>query len=276
VTQASPTPSTTTPAPGQLTRAFDVYRRTADSRSALALIVANLIPLVGVLFFGWSLWTILAVYWAENGIVGVWNIPKILLAQGTLLPGRVGVGYRAWAVRPMPGAGRVAMAIFFAIHYGMFWLVHGFFVLALPSFMGFTHAFSDGLLPPTSVGGLVPGLEPLGDPSVANAGAFGVLDWSAVGTAAIGLFISHGVPFFVNYLWGGEYRTQTAAFQMFAPYGRLVVLHVTIVLGGFVLAFLGAPFLLLVILVVLKTVLDLRFHLREHLPVLRTPAAAPA
>jgi hypothetical protein len=260
------TPST------RLTRAFAVYRRTADSRSAIVLVAANLIPLVGVLFFGWSLWTILAIYWAENGIVGLWNIPKILLAEGALLPGRVGAGDRPWAVQPVPGAGRVFMAGFFAVHYGLFWLVHGVFVLVLPSFLG--------------IGGIHP-LEPsgipgfLGDPGsfanglpdptlggtvdvVGDIGPFGLLDWSAVGAAALGLFVSHGVSFFVNYLWGGEYRTRTAAVQMFAPYGRLVVLHVTIIFGGFAVAFLGAPILLLVVLVALKTILDLRLHLREH------------
>lgn len=276
MTAPDPSPQT-----GQLARAFDLYRRTADSRSAMVLVVANLIPFAGVLFLGWSLWTILAVYWAENGIVGLWNIPKILLAQGALLPGRVGVGYRAWAVRPMPGAGRVAMALFFAIHYGLFWLVHGVFVLVLPSFMGFAGMGFAGR------GGLLPGFDPTFDPNAfgnpggvfvpgPEIGPFGVLDWPAVGAAALGLFVSHGVSFFVNYLWAGEYRTRTAAAQVFAPYGRLVVLHVTIVLGGFAIAFLGAPLLLLVILVVLKTLLDLRFHLGEHGPLLDQPVAAAA
>lgn len=269
---------TVAPPTSAIQRAFDAYRRTADSRSAVVLVVANAIPLVGVLFFGWSLWTILAVYWVENGIVGLWNIPKILLAQGVLLPGKVGVGYRAWAVRPMPGAGRAALAAFFAIHYGLFWLVHGVFVFALPRFLGFTGALADGLPGNGGIGGIggYPDFAQVVDGTVAGAGAFGVLDWSAVVAAALGLFLSHGVSFFVNYLWAGEYRTQTAAAQMFAPYGRLVVLHVTIVLGGFVLAFLGAPFVLLVILVVLKTLLDLRFHLREHDQLPTQPVLAPA
>ena len=34
------------------------------------LIVANLVPLVGVLCFGWDLTTLVALYWAENGVVG--------------------------------------------------------------------------------------------------------------------------------------------------------------------------------------------------------------
>lgn len=70
----------------RLGRAYELYRRTATSRSAIVLLLANLIPLVGVVFFGWSLLTILVLYWLENGIVGLWNIPKIIMAQGSILP----------------------------------------------------------------------------------------------------------------------------------------------------------------------------------------------
>ncbi|HXG26798.1 MAG TPA: DUF6498-containing protein, partial [Candidatus Binatia bacterium] len=67
-----------------LGRAFELYRQTATSRSAILLVLANIVPLVGVAFFGWSLLTILVLYWLENGIVGLWNVPKILMAQGSM------------------------------------------------------------------------------------------------------------------------------------------------------------------------------------------------
>ena len=69
-----------------LGRALSLYRRTATSRSAIVLLVANVIPIIGVVFFGWSLLTILVLYWIENGIVGFWNVPKIAMAQGSMLP----------------------------------------------------------------------------------------------------------------------------------------------------------------------------------------------
>lgn len=69
-----------------LGRAFELYRRTAASRSAMVLLVANAIPIVGVLFFGWSLMTILVLYWLENGIIGFWNVPKIVTSQGSVIP----------------------------------------------------------------------------------------------------------------------------------------------------------------------------------------------
>ena len=51
---------------------------------------------------------------------------------------------------------------------------------------------------------------------------------------------------------------------MAAPYGRLVILHVTIILGGMAIALTGAPAAAVFVLVLLKTALDLGFHLAEH------------
>jgi cytochrome c oxidase subunit IV len=261
-----------------LTRLFDVYRQTASSRTAIALVIANAIPLVGVLFFGWSLWTILVLYWVENGIVGLWNIPKILLARGSLLPGFVRTAAFASATSSagatgpsgetagsdagpaMPFIGRVAMAAFFVIHYGGFWLVHGVFVFVLPTFLGFGSLATSDTFPTFDPASGLPGLVP----PVAAAGGFGEIVWSSVLVGVAALFISHGVSFFVNYLGQGEYLRRSAAAQMAAPYGRVVVLHLTIIFGAFAIAFLGAPILLLLVLVVGKTLFDLSLHLREH------------
>src|SRR5437764_13367701 len=51
---------------------------------------------------------------------------------------------------------------------------------------------------------------------------------------------------------------------MTRPYGRVMVLHVVILGGGFLVQALGAPVAAIAMLVVLKTGLDLVGHLREH------------
>jgi hypothetical protein len=48
------------------------------------------------------------------------------------------------------------------------------------------------------------------------------------------------------------------------PYGRLMVLHITIILGGMAIAVTGAPAAALAILVVLKIAMDVGFHLADH------------
>ncbi len=61
---------------------------------------------------------------------------------------------------------------------------------------------------------------------------------------------------------------------MFAPYGRLVVLHVTIIFGGLLIGVTGAPAAAIVVLVLLKIALDLGLHLAEHRNAEKRPSGA--
>lgn len=285
-----------------LGRAWDLYRRTATTRSAILLLVANLIPLIGVLFFGWSLLTILVLYWLENGIVGLWNVPKIILAQGSVMPtipdlpdaaaravtgspedaarfqeqwrrtqaaqaalnseGGTAPPARPGILGPRAGARlsaipRTGLAIFFAFHYGMFWFVHGLFVFALPAFGG--EGFGGGSFNSDMC------LDQSGFPiECVTSGSFGDVVWSSVLIGGIALFLSHGASFFLNYLGRGEYLSASPSGQMAAVYGRVVVLHLTIIFGAMIVSFLGAPIGALLVLVVLKTAFDLALHLRER------------
>ncbi len=45
--------------------------------SAVALILANLVPVAGAAFFGWSLSDVMVLYWAESAIIGFFNVLKI-------------------------------------------------------------------------------------------------------------------------------------------------------------------------------------------------------
>jgi hypothetical protein len=150
---------------------------------------------------------------------------------------------------------RAGLAIFFVVHYGIFWLVHGIFVFLLPTMSGIaTEPGCDAPIFP----------EPGEIGSGACASAFGEIAWGAVLIGAAALFLSHGASFLLNYIGNDEYQRTSPARQMASAYGRVIVLHLTILLGGFVVAFLGAPIGALVILVVGKSILDLGLHRREH------------
>ena len=226
------------------------YRVSSSYGAVVALIAANLIPLAGVLFLGWNVWSILVLYWIENGIVGVVNIMKMARAQGPDTTDRTAI-----AQNPVPSGARIALIPFFVIHYGLFWFVHGIFVLTLPIFTGmFATAASTFGEDPTG------SFFPFEDPGRQRPG----LDGGAILFGAVALAISHGVSFVWNFLRGGEYRRISAARQMFAPYGRLFALHLTIILGAIAVIFTGAPAAAVAILVAAKTALDLGFHLNEH------------
>src|SRR4051794_41692022 len=49
--------------------------------SAYVLIAANALPLIGVLFLGWDTFSIVALYWSENVIIGGINVLKMIMSN---------------------------------------------------------------------------------------------------------------------------------------------------------------------------------------------------
>jgi len=192
--------------------------------SVLFLLLANLVPLYGVLFLDWKVFPLLVLFWMENVIVGFFNVFKMILASPS---------------KPVTWLSKVAAIPFFCIHYGMFTLAHGFFVFAM--FGG--EFFQD-----------VPTLD-----AVTFLQTIDGVVW-----AALALFLSHLISFIVNYIGKGEYKQSSLNDLMSQPYGRVVILHVTIILGGFLIGFLGSPVIALLLLIFLKSVIDVQAHLKEH------------
>ncbi|MBN2430009.1 MAG: hypothetical protein JXQ27_00965 [Acidobacteria bacterium] len=215
--------------------------------SVLALVAANAVPLAGVLFCHWGLFSIMLLYWLENAVVGYFSVFKIALARGAAKnhPGK-DVGRTATIIL------KIFMIPFFIVHYGMFWVVHGIFVIAL---FGSRFSGADPFAPSRL-------LEMPGAPRS------GVL-------LALTLFmISHGVSFLLNYIRGGELRSARPDKLMFLPYGRVAAMHLVLLGGAFFLLFIGQFRIALALLVIVKTGLDLWGHLRERRKCAPAPAVA--
>ena len=82
--------------------------------------------------------------------------------------------------------------------------------------------------------------------------------------AAACIAASHLFSYFSNFIAAREYQRATVSALMTRPYGRIVVLHVSIILGAALIEWLGSPVAMLVVLVAAKIGLDLRFHLSER------------
>ncbi len=205
----------------------------------VALVVANLIPLWGVVFWKWDAFNIVLLYWSENIVVGFYNILKMASVK---------VSHPAEHLR------KLFMIPFFSVHYGGFCAVHGSFVLMLfkedSSFMNNTtwpcfFVFLQMLLNVIKHAYSIMSIE--------------------MRYAMGALFLSHGVSFVYNYLIKGEYaKVELKKLMGGSPYARIVVMHMAIIFGAFLTAALGSPVGILIILVGLKTFLDVIFHLRQH------------
>ena len=217
--------------------------------SALALVVANLVPLIGVLFWAWSAFEIVAVYWLENVTIGVVNVLKMMTCNPD--PDQIDAakfGFTAKELDAIKKAGwkadlslilmKLFFVSFFIVHYGVFCYGHGWFVFSL---------FERGSFPE----------------SIEQLRQFLVQEHLVWGVAA--LATTHLWSYFVNFLGKGEYRRTLPDRLMWQPYLRVAVLHVAIILGGFVVAMFGSTLPLLIALILGKTALDLAFHFKERL-----------
>jgi len=187
-----------------------------QAASTRALILANLIPLIGVLIYDWNIGEIMLLFWAESAIIGFFNLLKmwVIGRWSILFVGPVFIG-----------------------HYGGFMIVHLLFIYTL----------------------FLSGAGNAG-PTVSQVLADFVRLWPAL----LGLVASHAVSFRMNFLYGGEFQGVTIKQQMGMPYRRIVVMHLTIILGGFLAMALKTPLLALVLLIILKIIVDVKSHVRER------------
>lgn len=200
------------------------------SPSAILLLAANAAPLVGVLAMGWEVFPLVLLYWSENVIVGVFNVLRMLFVTPK---------------NPIKWIGKFLAIPFFIFHYGMFTAVHGIFVFAL--FGGFENdiAMEGSFLP---------------DPGL----VWRTMVDQGLAFAAAALLLSHAFSSWWNYIRGGEYQRTSIDKLMQQPYARVIVLHIAIIGGGFLVMALGSPLAALTLLVVLKTIADFHAHTREH------------
>lgn len=82
--------------------------------SLLVLLLTNLIPLYGILFFHWNLFELLFLYWSESAVIGAINLVKLFIVEGK---GK-GSNHEISSMR------KLFFVPFFVFHYGMFMAVH--------------------------------------------------------------------------------------------------------------------------------------------------------
>jgi hypothetical protein len=202
--------------------------------SVLILLAANLLPLVGILFWGWDAFVLLMLYWLETAIIGFWMLLRV--ASGT--PGTLGE-FAAKDGSKTP-ATALGLTLFFIVHAGMFMSVHFIFLWTLFS----------------------------GEWASRIHGPIDFVRELVIGTGLwlplLVLFVARGATYFYDAVvarWLArkqgrpEPAREDAGSVIGAFYVRIVVMHIAIILGGF-LSFLGSvgP---LIVMVALKTVIDL-------------------
>ena len=145
--------------------------------------------------------------------------------------------------------GVLPMIPFFCVHYGLFTFGHGLFLIEL---------FGGGL---KHFGGFP-------EPKI----FWQIMNENHLGWTVLGLAVSRGISFATNYVGQGEFRRIEPSTLMIQPYGRIFVLHISLLAGGTLMQAMHSPVVGLLVLIALKILLDLRGHFAERTKFSNNPA----
>ncbi len=184
-----------------------------------SLILLNLVPVYGVFYWGWKSFDLIFLYWLENLIIGAFTILKLVV-------------YPYQNLSQIPG--RIFPSILFTVHYGIFCLAHGCFIVLFFSpneqyrsqFGDITHLIT-----------LIVAQRQLGWAIIALT-AYQLIDWLRD----------------IKSNWPNEEKVENI---MSAPYKRIIVLHFAIIGGGFFIAGKNDPIGGLLLLIALKIANDI-------------------
>jgi hypothetical protein len=198
---------------------------------SLLLVAVNLLPIAGVVWLGWDAFVLLMLYWLETAIIGFWTVVRLIAAP-------TAVDVNGKTLDRMSLAGRLAVGGFVAVHAGIFMTVHFIFLWVLFSGAWATHIHGIG----SFVGEMVVGT----DLWIPLAFLFLVRGAMVMGPAVrrrLGIV--------------GEAREPGAADNpVVGLYMRIVVMQITIIAGAWFAMLAGDTVGPLVLLVLLKTLID--------------------
>jgi len=184
-----------------------------------AAIGSAVVMAVGVAFLDWPTFTVLALYWLENVIIGGFTALRILAA----------------GARTERYGESLAATAFFCVHYGLFCAVHGIFVATLFG-----------------------GIRPLASASDPLFLMIGRIAGDRTGVLLVVVMVVAAAFDAWRAMASLDAEDAKAVRSiMTEPYGRIVVLHVVLIAGGFLMAVLNWPSLAALLLVAFKLIYDL-------------------
>lgn len=197
-----------------------------------AAFIVDIIPFYAVIVLGWGAAPLVFLYWFENLVIGAITVARMIVA---------GIGKGSRGIKSA-----LFTVPFFTIHYGMFCLGHGIGLLALQSLQT---DMPDVPVSPDKAGEIVG--------YAATAGP-GVLTFVSI------IFAFNVFLFVWDYIGKREFLDSSPSEEMFAPYGRIVLLHVALFAGMFALIQFGEPMLGVLSLIILRVIWGIFTSLRRR------------
>jgi hypothetical protein len=202
--------------------------------SALFVLVADLIPAAGILFWGWDAFVLLMLYWMETAVIAFWTLVRILTLPDDEDKTQQHILMRVGA--------RLLLTAFFLVHSSGFMAGHLLFLWTL-----YAGEWRDTIRNPYDFWRVI---------------VMGYELWIPLGLLFAGLGLSFFWGLFRQLFSGKDNDSMDRLLA--GLYGRIILMHVVIIFGVWVAMKIGStgPYLLLI---ALKTAYDLMMHVSADL-----------
>lgn len=198
----------------------DLWSRALKDPMTWIALAVDAVPMVMVIFFGWGASALVLLYWAENIVIGLATLGRLLWS--TL------AAHGGWGL--LSGG---FLGGFFLLHYGGFCFGHGIFIFILARDV-------DDTFGPPSIGILMEMFQ-------------AVLAYKPHMALVLSLMAFYQGILVVRDYWPDiDKKYPDPIEEMFSPYGRIIVLHIAIFAGAFALLALDDPMIGVLGLIVLR------------------------
>lgn len=177
------------------------------TKADMVAIFANLLPVYGVWFEGWSAIEAFIVYALETLIIGMLTVLKLLIA--TFAKGK-DTWYNHGA---KANVGGLFFVFFFIVHFGIFTAVQ------------------------TTIFSQVAGITPNGSGMMHFFFHWYTYINKEIGIMLGGFLFSYLVNNFAPFIISADYKRKSMMLLMFEPYGRIFIQQFTVILGSMFLGF---------------------------------------
>ncbi len=209
------------------------------------VLLSNLIPLVGVLYWGWDTFVLLMLYWLETLIIAFWTLLRIL----------VGADFsRSFAGEVIS---RSFMFLFFLVHSGGFMLGHFVFLWAF-----YGQAWSTRI-PVTPSLSSIP-VEAFWERMIVANGLLIPLAVSFLGRGIAFVIEMAKLPLWQRLVGSASSEGRQAGAIVGGLYTRIVIMHL-VILGGAALSQRYGALAPLVLLIAAKTIVDVWLFIKIDL-----------
>ncbi len=214
--------------------------------SDIILILANFVPIIGVLFWDWSLFSMLIGYWVETGVIVIYTFAKIVYTLKISSPTQYTL------LGTINAFGVIAISFGNILVCGIFMFAHLVFIVGASSVFPDWNGLTGFDLLRSSLPNMI--------------------------TMFTVLMISHGYSFFYNFIKGGEAQNiklsiaENPSINLMLSINnilgslikRITFTHFVLLIGFFIIILTKSPPYMAIFFILLKTWLDLGFHKKKH------------